>query len=798
MSRDDGDCMSSKKVYKVSVKDLVSYVLRSGDLVFDIGGTNRTLEGLFAHIKHQKNMGDEYQSEIHVTKTISFPSFDLKVTGRIDGLYEDKGLLIIDEIKSTYANLDDIDVDFNPLHWAQVLCYGFIYAEDEKLDELYLQLTYIQLEDDELKRLKKHYTFPQLKKEFMDMVQTYGTWVEKLERLNNAMILSTHELEFPFSGYRKGQRELAVAVYKTIKEGKGQRLFARAPTGTGKTLATLFPAIKALGQGHGEKIFYLTAKTIGREVANSTLDLLEANGLSLKRITLTAKDKMCLLEERDCAECPYTEGYFDKVNQVVEEVLENKDRIDREVILDYAKNNGMCPYELSLDLSLFCHAIICDYNYAFDPRVSLKRYFAEASSELILLVDEAHNLVDRGRSMYSSELTKKPFLEMKRNFNDDNKHLKKKLNEANSAFIQFRKICETCDGAYKQTEKSDAFIKILRKLHKHMEAYLTENKVFSFKDSFLDLFFDINHFIKISELYDEQYVTYYEKIGTDVKIKLFCLDPSNQLKRIQDGVKATIVFSATLLPMNYYMDLLGGDKESYNMQIPSPFTQDHLGLLFHAGISTKYKHRQSSYMDVAMSIHDTIDGDKGNYFAFFPSYSYLDEVRHIFQELYPSIYVIAQEQGMSEQEKEDFLNEFEAGKDETMVAFAVMGSSFSEGIDLIGDRLKGVVIVGVGLPMVCFERNIIKEYFDQNYNSGFSYAYIYPGMNKVLQAVGRVIRREEDIGVAVLIDERFSYGQYQNLFPAEWSHGKFVYHEEQVRDQLTYFWEGIKEEGDYV
>lgn len=783
-----------KKEYKVSVRDMVSFVLRSGDLIVESSGPNRTLEGLFAHIKHQKDMGEDYKAEIHVKKVIDFPSFKLKISGRIDGLYEEDDLFIIDEIKTTYAPLDMVDEDFNPLHWAQVLCYGFIYCEENELDNIILQLTYIQLEFEQIKRLKKKYTFKQLKEEFMELVDTYGRWVEKLERYNNQMLLSTNALEFPFEDYRTGQRDLAVATYKTIQEGKGAKLFARAPTGTGKTLATLFPAIKALGTVHGDKVFYLTAKTIGREVANKTLDLLEDNGLNLKRITLTAKDKMCFLEERNCSECEYTVGYYDKLNQVMEDILEHEDSLTRDVLSAYGRKYNVCPFELSLDVSLFCHVIVCDYNYVFDPRVSLKRYFQENSKELILLVDEAHNLVDRGREMFSASLTKKPILELKRAFKEENvTTLKRYLKEVNDAFVEFRKICDENKGQFKQTNKSDNFIKLLRKLQKQMDIYLTENKVFSSKELFLQVFFDVTHFIKISDLYDQRYVTYYEKVGQDVLVRMYCLDPSYQLGLVQESVRTTIIFSATLLPMDYYVDLLGGDELSYRMTMASPFTKEHLGLFFHSGISTKYKDREDSYIDVAMSIRDTIV-DGGNYFVFFPSYSYLHQVCDYFKDLYEDVDILIQKQGMSEAEKEDFLEAFKSDNKGTMVAFAVMGSSFSEGIDLIGDRLKGVVIVGVGLPMVCFQQNIIKEYFDEKNHSGFNYAYIYPGMNKVLQSVGRVIRSEEDLGVATLIDERFSYNSYQSLFPREWSHGRYVYNHKQLESGIKAYWDQVRGE----
>lgn len=783
--------MNKKKVHKVSIRNLVEYVLRQGDLETEYSGMDRAVEGLHAHQKIQKSMGEEYDAEVYLKKSIPYPSFDLVISGRADGIYEMDGLTVIDEIKSTYAKLDVLTEDFNPLHWAQAYCYGYLYGEEHGLEELIIQLTYVQLEHDTIKRLKQRKSLVELKALFDGYVERYGRWVEKLERWNNAKHISIEELAFPFGDFRRGQRELAVAVYKTIEQGDGKQLFARAPTGTGKTLGTLFPALKAIGKCYGEKIFYLTAKTIGREVAQKTLNILEKKqGLKLKRITLTAKDKMCFLEERNCKECPYTKDFYTKLNEAVEDILDHHDGIERECVSGYARKYNICPFEYSLSISEYCDCVICDYNYAFDPKVNLKRFFAEDASELILLVDEAHNLVERGRDMFSASLTKQPMLEMKRLLKEDEPGLSKLFGNLNKAFVEFRKTCELEEGNYKEKAYPTSFLRMVRKAHKYTEEFINDEKEWPHREALMELFFDLANFIRTSEVYDDHFITYYEKQGKDVIMKLFCLDPSKLLKYTMDMVGATIIFSATLLPMDYFVDLLGGDGESYKMIIPSPFDQHNLGLYVNDGISTKYRNRVFTNDRVAYCIHEGIRHHKGNYLVFFSSYAYMEAVQEIFvEEGYDEgVHILAQKPGMTEVEKEEFLSYFSADNKESLLAFAVMGSSFSEGIDLVGDRLKGVIIVGVGLPMVCFERNIIRDYFDKKMSRGFEYAYIFPGMNKVLQAVGRVIRQEEDRGVAILLDERFNQNTYKRLFPKEWDHHVVLHHETYLESRLKNFW----------
>lgn len=759
-------------VIKISVRSLVEFILRSGDLVSTFVGSTRNTDAIKAHQKIQKSAPKEYKPEVTLSYTVEKEDVILKITGRADGIIEYEDNVIIDEIKTTTAPLEFVEEDYNELHWAQAKCYAYIYSKEKEINTIDVQLTYYQMDTKGIKRFVKSYTFHELQGFFYDIVGRYLHWARILRDNYEIRDKSIKNLQFPFKEYREGQRKLAVSVYKTIEEGK--IIFAQAPTGIGKTAATLFPSIKAVGEGHTSKIFYLTAKTITRTAAEKALNNMRGNGLQLKSVTLTAKDKICFRPDESCdpEKCEFAKGHFDRVNKAIEDIFKEQE-FSREIIEKYARKHEICPFEFSLDLASYADCVICDYNYVFDPRVHLKRFFAEGGTDSAFLVDEAHNLVDRGREMFSSELSKKEILDLKKLTKDEATEVSKKLNKINSCMVSFKKMCEENNNQYIQNEAPEEIVFLLRDFTYCAEKWLLENKnnEVSFKDELLDFYFKALAFIRTYEDYDERYVTYSEKSYEDVILKLFCLDPSYLLREAMKRGKATILFSATLMPMHYFIDILGGDEESYRMRLKSPFKKENLCLMVDDIVSTKYTMREFTYDRVVEDIESIIKSRKGNYLVFFPSYKYMNEVYIRFCDKNLGINTICQEIGMIEEERENFLQSFSEENKESLVGFAVMGGIFSEGIDLTGDRLIGTIIVGVGLPQICLERNIISDYFKKINGKGFEYAYMYPGMNKVMQAAGRVIRTEEDKGVVLLIDERFSHSRYRDIFPVEWSHG---------------------------
>ena len=780
--------MEDKKVLKVSVRELVEFVLRSGDLVSGFTGSSRNVEGIKGHQTIQKSYGEEYTPEVTVSYLAERKEISLEVNGRIDGILLRNNEVLIDEIKTTTRPLEYIDEDYNVLHLSQAKCYGYIYGVQNSLEEVGVQLTYYQLDTKDIKYFKWSYTIEELVSFFNDLVDRYLHWAKLLRAWVEQRDDSISTLQFPFGHYRRGQRDLAVGVYKTIKEeGK---LFAQAPTGIGKTMATLFPSIKALGEGLGSKVFYLTAKTITRTIAEKSLYSLKESGLKLKVITITAKEKICFNSECICdpEHCKYAKGHFDRVNEALEDIYE-EDFYTREVIEDYALRHKICPFEFSLDLSYWCDVIICDYNYVFDPRVYLKRFFMDNDNDYIFLVDEAHNLVDRAREMFSAEIYKKPILKLKKEVKEKSLELSKVLNKLNNFMINIRKNIEEDEGLfYVEEEAPKEIFTLLRSFISSAEKWLSSGEESEFNDELMELYFEAMSFIRTSEYYDERYLTYYEKIEDDIKIKMFCVDTSQLMKEALKRGRAAILFSATLSPIDYYMKLLGGEDSSYKLKLESPFPKENLCLLVDDATSTKYRNRKLTYDRITENIEEIAKGKEGNYLVFFPSYIYMNEVYNRLIDKNLNFKIIYQKSNMTEEEKEEFLKEFESCCGRTLIGFAVMGGMFGEGIDLTGDKLLGAIVVGVGLPQICLERDIIKNHFEKTNGLGFEYGYVYPGMNKVMQAVGRVIRTDEDRGVVLLVDERFTQGTYKKLFPQEWSHGVIVGSCKEINNKVNEFW----------
>lgn len=786
--------MSNRNTIKISVRNLVEFILRSGDLNSTFTGSSRNTDAIKAHQKIQKSAPKEYAAEVSLSYTFEEEDISLEISGRADGIIDNDGIIAIDEIKTTTAPIEFINEDYNLIHWAQAKTYAFIYAKEKVLENIYVQLTYYQIDTKEIKRFIKAFSFKELEEFFSQIANSYIEWAKTLSRWGNYRDDSIKSLEFPFENYREGQRKLAVAVYKTISEGK--KIFVQAPTGIGKTVATLFPSLKAMGEGHTSKIFYLTAKTITRTAGEKALNNLREKGLKIKSLTITAKDKICFKLDASCnpEECPYAKGYFDRINEAVKDIYLNEENFSREVLEKYGEKYEICPFEFSLELSLFSDCIICDYNYVFDPRVYLRRFFLEGTTDFTFLIDEAHNLVDRAREMFSAEINKEEILNLKKLSTNYSKDISKTLNKLNSHMIEIRKLCEENNNEHIEEEAPMEITYLLMELMPKAEKWLLENKDKNneFKEKLLDFYFKALAFIRTNEYYDENFVTYGEKQNNNLKLKLFCLDPSHLLKEASKRGKSTVFFSATLLPMDYFIDILGGDSESYKLRLSSPFSRDNLCLTIDSNISTTYKMREFTYDKILEDLNAVINTKIGNYLVFFPSHKYMREVLDRFSQRNPDVKTIYQETSMNEEERESFLENFREGNKETLVGFAVMGGLFSEGIDLVGDRLIGTIIVGVGLPQICLERNIVNDYFKKKNNQGFEYAYMYPGMNKVMQAAGRVIRREEDRGIVLLIDERFIHRKYYNLFPKEWNNPRICKNSNELGVTIGEFWNSIK------
>lgn len=764
---------SEMPVVRICVRSLVEFILREGDIDNRIsGGMNVEAMQLGSkiHRKIQRSMGAGYRAEVPLKYQVEMDGFLLCIEGRADGIMEENHLLVIDEIKGTFSELENLEQPIG-VHLAQAKCYAFIHGIQQNQKKMGIQMTYCQMDTEEIRRFRSEYTMEELKSWFLSVVFQYEKWAKFQIEWKKIRNDSIKQIQFPFA-YRTGQKELAGSVYRTILRKK--KLFIQAPTGVGKTISTIFPAVKAIGEELGEKIFYLTAKTITRTVAEQTFETLREQELRYKVITLTAKEKLCFCESPECNPegCPYAKGHYDRVNEAVYDLLTTTDRMSREAIVKQAEKYKVCPFELALDTALWVDGVICDYNYVFDPNVHLKRFFSEGNTgEYLFLIDEAHNLVERGRNMYSAELYKEDFLALKRVVKNDDGKLYRQLEVCNQALLQLKKECERYQVLDQISHLYLKFFNVMGEMEKFLEG-CNKKEV---REQVLELYFAIRHFLNIYEGMDQNYVIYSEfQEDGRFKVKLFCVNPATQLKKYLDMGNSTIFFSATLLPIQYYKKLLSVKTDDYAIYADSSFSRSHRLLLNGTDVSTRYTRRtEQMYQRYAAYILRTVMVKKGNYMAFFPSYKFMEAVFQEFEKLVDekgvSVEYVRQSHFMNEEARELFLETFEEVRSESLVGFCVLGGVFSEGIDLTAERLIGAFVVGTGLPQVCVERELLKNYFDEQGMYGFDYAYLYPGMNKVLQAAGRVIRTEEDRGIILLLDERFQERRCRESFPREWA-----------------------------
>lgn len=884
---------------RISVRNLVEFILRHGDIDnrHQMSYDDAMQEGGRIHRMIQRRMGAEYQAEVPLKYSFATDKYVLTVEGRADGIIHKEDGVVIDEIKGTYRELARMRHP-RPLHLAQARCYAYMYGLVEKLERVRVRLTYCNIPTEEMRYFHEELSFQELTEWFEALIQAYRKWTDYSWEWSGIRQASIEGLEFPYP-YRKGQKELAAHVYRTIYHKR--KLFLEAPTGVGKTITTIYPAIQAMGRGMGERLFYLTAKTITRTVADDALKLLRTKGLRLKSVVLTAKEKICFMDETECNPeyCPYAKGHYDRVNDAVFELLTAEESFSREKIEEYAHRHMVCPFEMCLDMSLYADAIICDYNYLFDPHVYLKRFFGDGQEgNYIFLIDEAHNLLERGRKMYSAALWKEQFLELRSEIKktamsekdgkakkvvksdisgqmtldmttdstsmSEIEGLKGKgseeggadVDQNGSAVLGSRDSLEErttseknegvykaggespeddvaeADGGYEETggghftgrsvlvrqgyadklvyhlekcnrkmlalkreceqyrivETIETFVRNLMRLHAVMEDYLAEQEEeqLPVRDTLLDFYFEASHFLQMYDLLDENYVKY-TQLGDDggFMLKLFCVNPRENLKSCMLRGRSAILFSATLLPIQYYKKLLGGEPEDYEVYAQSVFNPAKRALFIAGDVTSRYARRSGEeYLNIARYIEEIVKCRHGHYMVFCPSYAFLRTLYEKYVDNFGGAdrECVLQNESMSETDREEFLARFQGrpgmeenqGGDSVLIGFCVLGGIFGEGIDLKEEGLIGAVIVGTGLPQVCGEREILRDYFGESGEDGFDYAYRYPGMNKVLQAAGRVIRTVEDVGVIALLDQRFLQLSYRRLFPREWEYFETV------------------------
>lgn len=773
-----------KKILELSVHELVDFLLRTGDIDNRIYNSSTMQEGTLIHALYQSRQSANYLSEYFLSEIFNVDDFEITLEGRADGIIDLGNSAVIDEIKSTVVPLEEYYESQKEWHLGQAKCYALMYAHQKGYDSVSIKLTYIHQIDKSTLVKTFDYLTSELERDIDNLLQEYVDFFKIIFEKKIKRNESAKTLEFPFSNFRDGQKELAKYTYGIAK--KGGILFVEAPTGIGKTISTLFPSVKSFASSDNEKIFYLTAKNSGKDMAFNAAKLLLSNGLKASAIEILAKDKVCFCPGKACNpdECPYAKDYYTKIRKIIKDSIVNRNLFSTEDIIAIAQHNAICPFELSLDLSLYNDIIVCDYNYFFDPIVYLKRFFDSDASNVLILVDEAHNLVPRARSMYSASFDSFTYKKVKhslihfghKKFKNAQKRMSKFFNQFNDFPIGETKIEMLSRSDLKGIEN---YLVACSDINKNHHSVVT--------DELTDFYLELNKFYKLIDFYDDAFALFVSKKNEkDCRINLFCIDPSEHIKRTVDQVKGKIFFSATLSPTEYYIDVIGRYNFNPMLVLPSPFNKENLKLLVAPKVSTRYKNRQQTAPLVANYIKEFISHKVGNYFIYVPSYEYLDLILPYLAS--DDFELLVQEKDMNENEKEQFLSCFVDSPKKTMLGIAVLGGAFSEGIDLEGERISGVVVVGVGLPQLCFERNLIKDYYDKTKKKGYEYAYISPGINKVMQALGRVIRSEKDRGIALLIDDRYLTEEYHDLFKTTYSHYEVVTSIDDIKEQVENFW----------
>ena len=823
---------------RLSVRELVEFLLRTGSIDSRFTGFDRANEGARIHRRLQKAAGEGYAAEVFLTAERTMEGIGFTIEGRADGIFTDEdGTVVIDEIKTTAAPTDAITEDMNPCHWAQGMVYGAICAEQRELETLDVRLTYYQIDTDEIIRYTRHFSAAELDAFLNDLLRQYLPWARRQLDWVEARNRSLWALQFPFPAYRPGQRALAGEVYRACAAGKaeqkgGTRLFCQAPTGIGKTMSALFPALKAMGEGKGEKIFYLTARNTTQAAAEDALARLRAAdpALSLRSVTLSAKEKACLCKDAEgrpaCLPeaCPYANGYYERLKDALADLLDSAVPYDRAALTETARRHRVCPFELGLDLSEWCDVVIGDYNYLFDPVVHLKRFF-DAAGDWLFLIDEAHNLPDRARAMYSAQFAKSSLTEAKRALGKGKSSLKTALTKADKVFLAVRKACAQAaprtgaepageteptqvsllpaeaapdfalpqplyarDGTVFLQQLPAALPAALRAVHTPLQDWLEQNPDDPVHAQLLELYFALQDIARAADRYDSHFVTQLTARGSELELHLLCLDPAPFVDASLAAGRSAALFSATLTPPAFYRSVLGC-ADARAVALPSPFPPENLGLFCLPGISTRYRQREASVPAVADALAALARGKTGNYLAFFPSYAYLQQVYEAFAARWPDIPTLVQQRSLDDAGRAEFLAQFVPHPAETLLGFAVMGGIFGEGVDLVGDRLIGCAIVGVGLPQVNPRQEMLRRYYEEQSGCGFDYAYRYPGMNKVLQAAGRVVRTPQDKGVVLLLDDRFAQPDTARLFPPHWQHIQYLPGTAALETALKGFWD---------
>lgn len=797
----------------LGVRELCAYTCASGDLSagtppeWDFAGEGAAGGALHklltARAADELTGGESLQTEVSLELPVRDGGIDYLISGRADALLETGGIPTVIEIKTV---TEPMLRQPPPAAYTSQLCiYAFMLCRLRDLARINTRLTCAVPDGGKIRRTERVYTADELEFSLRALLAVLRDRAAEEIRRVTVTVPAAASLTFPHPSLRAGQKQLIASVCSAVR--RERRLFAQAPTGIGKTVSVLYGAVRAWGDGGFRRIFYLTAKASTRREAYAAAGRIYSAGAGLRTAVLSAKEHMCPRAEArdgdgflcDPDSCPLAKGYFDRRDEAQKWLLDNYHGYPSGAFMQAGAKYSVCPYELSLDMSEYCDIVICDYNYAFDPAVKLRRYFADdvPRGDCVFLIDEAHNLTERARDIYSATLTGDDVAALRR-FTSGSPKTDEALERLAAALDAQKELCREDMLTDEDGNESGYYFSRnpVPGLDEAVDAAQAACEIFFFAHrtdraaavaaaAFMRL---CRKWSEAAGAYSSCFRTYIEVVAGRVSVKLYCLDPSERLDEALDAARAAVFFSATLTPSDYFADVLGGGRDSRSLSLPSPFPRANLFISALTGISTRFEDRKKSVAGIVRAIAVTASAKAGNYIVYFPSYGYLDSVVPVFTAKYPRVSVSVQRRGMSRAERDEFLSFFRADEGRLRIGFCVLGGSFSEGVDLPGSRLIGVMVVGVGLPGLSAERNIIRDYYETKIERGYDYAYTYPGMNSVLQAAGRVIRRDDDRGVVVLIDDRYATPQYRGLMPPHWEGIHLCGDGEELAAGLHDFW----------
>jgi len=769
------------RVLKLGIRQLAEFCCRSGDLGYEGGPGVKALEGLRTHQAIQKRYQKQASAEHRIKFEIELNNYQIELGGRIDLLFNKEMPPRIEEIKTIYSFMNSFSENFDEPHWAQAKCYAACYALENKLDSVVVSLNYVSLFNHQEHRQNKTLTTSELQIFLHQILRQYLEWNQLVEIQHDATLTSARNLEFPHENFRQQQHALAAHVYRNIQQ-QGQ-LMVEAPTGSGKTISTLFPSIKAIGEDLVDQIIFLSAKTSGQNQAITAIENMIEQGLQISYLVIQAKSKSCPCNDENSTDinadgkCIRTLGFFDRL-AVAREKLAKHRHLNPSNVREVADEFQLCPFELSLQMLPWVDIVIADLNYVFDPLVQLS-YFKTDNKRKVLLIDELHNLVDRARGMYSAKLSRQ--------------QIKQALDSNNSAEViqAINKVGRALDKELRTQSEDEAIsdhtsasiAKAISRFSENLGLNLFNNKHVSAET--LAFAKELFRYQNISQLYDKHHRTIDTKPVAQRQVKLMCLNAFEYLRDIYPLFNSVCGFSATLTPDHYFLQALGYAAEARSLRLDSCFPEERLQVNICSYVDTRYRQRDDYIDQICATIQRCFNARPGNYLVFFSSYLFMHKVFERFCQLYPSFDTMLKSRSADDDARGAFINEFK--NHEQALGFAIMGGIFAEGIDYQGQTLIGAIVVGVGMPQANTEQQLIQQDFESIGLNGFDFAYQFPGLTRVQQSAGRVIRSETDCGVVILLDRRFQHSTYRAYYPTHWQ-PRLCQSIDALEESLAQFW----------